>query len=64
MTFQEWLRKNNYTVEAMTSTSSIANVLSPLPFVCRNWPPTIASDLEPAKKEKKKKIKPQPQVKD
>lgn len=61
MRFKDWIQ-----TEAMTSTNCVAGFSRiAIPLVFRQWPPAIAADLECGRKDKKKKkVKPQPQVKE
>lgn len=61
MRFKDWIQ-----TEAMTSTNCVAGFSRiAIPLVFRQWPPAIAADLEWGRKDKKKKkVKPQPQVKE
>jgi hypothetical protein len=61
MRFKDWIQN-----ETMTSTGCVAGFSRiAIPLVFRQWPPAIAADLECGRKDKKKKkVKPQPQVKE
>ena len=68
MGFKDWLLSDKTTVEAMTSTSSIASFPRiAIPLIYRTWPPSFGDELKPtdwdSKKKKKKKYK-VPQVDD